>query len=141
MIVSLVEIGVWAGWSATKYMGGGLWSLVSYGIWGHVTSEEEKFKALLMKRIGDLEHSNEELTAAVLAHGEEGSEVEGTKHPVPGKPKLGTIQTVTYYEPESDDKKPPPPAAPASLIALPEAPKEPISFPPLPVTNRVATVL
>lgn len=123
MIVSLVEIGVWASWTATKYVGGNFWSLISYSIWGNIPTEDEKFKALLMKKIGDLEHKNEELTAAVLAHGKV---EEDSKNGQPVQKVKGVQQTISYISSEvneEDDKKPPPTAP-----SLPEVPKTKINI-------------
>tara|TARA_B100001059_G_C17463738_1_gene393469 strand:- start:152 stop:574 length:423 start_codon:yes stop_codon:yes gene_type:complete len=126
MIVSLVEIGVWASWTATKYLGAAMWSAISLGVWGHAPSEEERFKAQLLKRIGDLEHSNEDLTAAILARGGRKKEVMSEFQ---GSPAVS--QKITYLPspiPSSgeDDQRPPPPTAPASGIMLPAAPSDPV---------------
>ncbi len=126
----MFEIGVWASWEVTKYVTGGLWSALKYRIWGREMSPEELFQANLLQRIADLEHSNEELTAAVLAHGDE-PESSGAPLTVPGKPKVK--QTITYVDSsdvqESDDtdRKPPPPPA-SSAIQLPTVPTHAIEM-------------
>ena len=120
MIISLVEISVWASWSVSKYIGSSVWSVISYSIWGYSVSEEDKFKCLLMKRITDLEKSNEELTAAFIAFGDENDTIVSSSQPQKIK------QTIRYIN-NKDDKKPPPP--PSSIaLALPTAPTTEIQF-------------